>query len=128
MTTSQLKVIECLLVGRSITGAADEAGVSRSTIYRWFRDDSEFMAAYNMERRLQYETTSRRLVALSEGAVTCIEQAIQSGDIRTALSLLRGIGSLNGSVPSFGDESARRLEIAARQEEAQIELEELLTI
>jgi AcrR family transcriptional regulator len=46
----QTRALGALLGGATITAAAEAAGVERTTIYRWLRDDVAFQGAYNRLR------------------------------------------------------------------------------
>ena len=47
----QAKVVAALAQGRTVSAAARDVGVHRSTIHQWLRDHPEFKAAVNSARR-----------------------------------------------------------------------------
>jgi hypothetical protein len=47
LSITQCRALENLMNGQTISDAARAAGVGRTTIHRWMRDDAEFQAAYN---------------------------------------------------------------------------------
>jgi len=51
LSKSQISVLEALLTGSTVTHAASEAGVARTTVHRWLRNDWVFKAELNRERR-----------------------------------------------------------------------------
>ncbi len=46
LSTPQLQALEWLANGGSITDAAQFAGVTRSTLHRWLKEDPDFLTAY----------------------------------------------------------------------------------
>src|SRR5262245_45523135 len=88
----QVLVLEQLLAGASITRAAQAAGVDRTSVHRWLREDWSFQAAYNAARRDLMREIETRLVRLAEGAVQAVERAVRQGDVRAALAVLKGLG------------------------------------
>ena len=51
LSPKQIEVIEALASGASISEAAKRAGVDRSTVYLWRRDDSDFEPQLTLTRR-----------------------------------------------------------------------------
>ena len=85
-----------LLSGLSVTDAAKVAGVSRGTVHRWLKEDFAFQAALNQGQHELRNALQTRLSNLAEKAVSCVEKAIEEGDSKTAMALLRGLGLLKG--------------------------------
>jgi len=108
-TPQQEHALECLISGQPITRAAQEAGVDRTTVWRWLKDDPAFQAAYNRARLELQAAVQARLLGLTEHAVTCVEQAIKLGDARTALAILRGVGLLDGEPARVGPDDPERV-------------------
>ena len=118
LNPKQVVALESLLRGSTATEAARTAGVDRRTLFRWLRSDTEFQAAMNRGRREAREAAMLRLEWLAESAVTALEQALGGGDTRSAITLLRGLGLLDGSW-GVGSEDAAVLAIQARAAENQ---------
>ncbi len=72
LTIRQKKAIAALTTTADVTGAAEAAGISRDTIYRWLKIP-EFQAALD-------EATSKALVELSRQLVTLGAAAVQTID------------------------------------------------
>ena len=72
-----------------------------------------------------------RLLVASTKAVDNVSQAIENGDVRTSLALLKGLGSLSGKEAVVGGVDPERMreeaEIAERQREAAYERRRLLS-
>lgn len=87
---TQLTALQALLAGKSVTDAAQAAGVDRSRVSYWKNHDPEFTAAFNTAKRDQYERGCRRLQGLLDGAIDNIERAIlEEGDVSASFRLLK---------------------------------------
>lgn len=106
---SQWQALRARLSGHTITEAAERAGVHRSTVHRWHRDDPAFRAAYNRLRRAQRQRFRQRLMEIAEEAVAVVGRAVAAGDIERSFRLLEGLGILNGRAPELGPTSAAEL-------------------
>jgi hypothetical protein len=99
----QRTAIEWLTAGETAVAAADAAGVSRSTVHRWLRGDPAFQAAYNVWQADLVDTARARLLALADRAVSTVGRALDRGDARTALTILRQQGLLGPAKPGPTD-------------------------
>jgi hypothetical protein len=99
ISPQQQVAIEQLVAGKSLVASATSAGVSRLTLYRWLKSDPVFTAAYNAWQREMLETAKARLVALTDGAVTAVGEAMVKGDAKTAMTLLKSLGLLQPVKP-----------------------------
>lgn len=104
LSRSQLTAIEALAAGKSMNDAATAAGVDRSTLYRWRRHDDEFRAALASMRNDFREELSTRLLTLATKACAVVEDALDAGDAKTAIAILRGCGALPGVAPQEPDD------------------------
>ena len=109
LSPSQIRALEALLAGDTVTATAKHAGVSRETVHRWWREDFEFQAAYNRARRELLETMQCRLLALADQATETVTKAIKQGDTKAALTLLKGLGLLPGTPARIGTDDAHVL-------------------
>jgi hypothetical protein len=101
----QLKARDALLIGRTITQAASEAGVHRSTVHRML-DDAEFVSSLNTRRSELRSAADSRLEHLQAKALDALEAALDDGDARIALALLKGVGLLDGEKTYIGATTA----------------------
>ena len=108
LSRSQETAMQALLSGEQITAAAKTAKVNRSTLHRWLKEP-EFLAALNTCRSELREAQHDRLASLASSAIEVIEQALEEGDARTALAVLRGVGLLDGQTPHTGPTNADRI-------------------
>jgi len=114
LTPKQVLAAGALTAGQTITDAAQAAGVDRSTVHRWLREDFHFQAALNAARRDLLSEIENRLLRLAHDAANAVGQAIEAGDVSAAIAVLRGIGALSGKRPAIGLENPEEL----RQEDA----------
>jgi hypothetical protein len=94
---AQNKALELLIAGKTIAEAARAICSSRTTIYRWLKNDPEFREAYE-EWQAHIQATSRaRLLTLTDKAAAAVERSLEMGDARTAMQLLKGLGVLGSN-------------------------------
>ena len=91
--------------GNSITRAAEIAQVDRSTVHRWLRRDCKFQAVLNRERREFIDAVEARLLRIARNASEAVSQAIEGGDTRTALIVLKSLGLLVKNAIVTGNEN-----------------------
>jgi len=115
LSPKQEKALQSLLLGDSATDAAAAVGVHRTTLHRW-QQDPTFQAAMNRERLDLRSSANARLQNMQEKAIEVVDKALDGGDVRSALSVLRGLGFLAGDVPKVGLTDPTRLR---NQQEAQ---------
>lgn len=124
LSQKQELAIEFLIAGASITQAAEEVGIARSTIHRWLKDDFDFQARLNGLRRRLRNTIETRLVSLLDRAVDTVASSIDDGDARTALAILKGTGMLPGELPVLKSDDATILrqqsDVEAQEESAEL--------
>jgi len=104
MRGEQEAALAALLGGQTITAAAAVAGVARSTVHRWLREDDSFAAAYNARRAELRDAAHARLLGLTDKALLALERALDEGDVRAAALVLRGLGLLSGEPLPIGSD------------------------
>ncbi len=130
LSASQLKALGALLSGEAITRAAEAAGVDRSTVHRWLREDWSFQAALNRGRRELRDAVLSCLLRSAEQAAGVVARAVDEGDLKVALAVLKGLGLLSGGIVEIETDDPGALrdhaELAAREEERERELRRML--
>ena len=81
ITPRQRKAIESLLTRGDVKSAAQAAGVTRKTIYRWFKQD-HFKRALAEAEAEAVASLSRALVRLGDRATQTLEGAMADGEAR----------------------------------------------
>lgn len=76
ITPEQLKGLTALFEHGDKSKAARAAGVSRTTLYRWLREDPVFQEAYSEATRAALKEFSATLVRLAGKAAKALEDAL----------------------------------------------------
>jgi hypothetical protein len=123
LAPNQLRALSALATGSTVTAAAEHAGVDRTTLHRWIREDSGFQAAWNRLRGEIRRELTARLDLLGDAALGAVQTAILGGDTHVALTVLKGLGLLSGKPSSIGPEDAEEVaeEAELARDEAQAE-------
>jgi len=119
----QRAALELLAMGKSVTDVAKEVGLSRTTVYRWLKDDPAFRAAHNQWQDEIEQTGRSRLLTLTGKAAAAIDRALEKGDPKTALQLLKGLGMLKTPTPQLLEEEELRKRMELDRRERQLKLE-----
>jgi hypothetical protein len=90
LTPQQERAVGLLLGGATVTAVAAGVGVSRETVHRWLRRDWPFVAAMNQGRRELHEAASARLAGVCGRAVENLARAVEEGDLKASLFVLKG--------------------------------------
>jgi hypothetical protein len=127
LSVPQCRALETLMSGQTVWDAAEAAGVGRTTFYRWMNEDAGFRAAYNAWRRDMAEATHGSILALTEPAVRAVAAALEKGDVKTAMVLLKSLGLLKPQEAGSTDvESVKKeQEIARKKEETKLFWEDM---
>src|SRR5665213_88616 len=112
LSAAQTRAMQALLAGKSFTEAAQEAGVARSTLYRWQTCDARFIAAFNAWQRQALSSARSRLLALSDKAVSAVGAYLFAGDYRAPFTLLQRLGALEPVQPGSDDPEVIEKELA----------------
>ena len=118
LSAKQLKTLDALLSGRTVTEAAHGGRVHRATVHRWLRDPT-FLAELNSRREELRDAADARLEQLQSTALAAVEAAVDAGDARIALSVLRGMGSLSGKRAAIGPTDPDRVAKDRERQQAQ---------
>ena len=126
LSRKQLVAIEALAQGLTVVEAAKRAKVGRETVHRWVREDFDFLAALNQTRLDQRRSVEDRLRSTSIKAADNVARAVDEGDLRASLAVLKGTGALAGKTPGVRSENPRRLAVDAHREHDDLEMDTLL--
>lgn len=115
------RAILLLLEGSTVSKTAEAVGVDRSTLHRWLREP-RFVAERNRLAKEAREACQERLRYLAGTAVEVVAQAVEAGNLKAALNLIKIVGLGNIDKP---DETTDEKKIICRQVE-QYAMENLL--
>ena len=88
------QALAALLSGKNVRAAASEAGVDRTTIYRWQTRDLDFIAALNAWRQQSQESARNIMQLAAEHAAQTLLEAVRNGNVAVALAGGQGMGVL----------------------------------
>ena len=94
LSDPQLAVLRYVAQGQTLTEAAQNASVGRSTIYRWLADHPRFSEAHQCVQRQIRDYVQADLQALMVEAMQNVRSAILRGDARISIMLLKQLGML----------------------------------
>jgi AcrR family transcriptional regulator len=109
----KLQLVQALASGLSVTEAAERAGISPRTAYRYLRDEAVVQALQSIEREL-LQVLARRLAALAVRATEALERALQDDGVPWSVRVRAADALLD---------HAEKLAYLARLEERLSELE-----
>lgn len=102
LTIEQLNAIDLLVTGKSDQEVADKVGVNRVTVTSWRLYDPYFQAELNRRRKEIWGASVDRMRALLPKAFDVLEQAINNGDVKAALELIKMAGLDMGKDSDLG--------------------------
>lgn len=89
LTPQQETAAELLATGQTVTDTAAAVGVARQTVSAWLNQDFAFQATLNRRQRELWAGLSARLRALVPKALEAVTAALDDGDVRAALAVLK---------------------------------------
>jgi len=92
LTIEQLNAVELLVMGKTDKEVAEAVGVNRVTVTKWRLYDPYFQAELNRRRKEIWGVVVDRFRSLLLKALNTVEKAIEEGDARTAIEILRMAG------------------------------------
>jgi len=111
LSATQIQAIRHLISGESISSTAGSLGVNRATIHRWLKDDLAFRASLNRAKTELSESIDARLHQISSRALDTVQEALEDGDRKVAIAVLKGCGFLDGRRSDIGSTSEAILEV-----------------
>jgi len=100
LAPQQAEVITALVRGATVTDAAKQANIDRTTFYLWLKSDATFQAELNRAKREQMDAMRAQLRGLADAAVSTLRETLTGTEIpagvrlKAALAVLQGIGTL----------------------------------
>jgi hypothetical protein len=107
----QQKALSFLVEGKSLVETSRICRISRQTLYLWMKEDAAFVAAYNRWCEQMHQSARSRLLGMADKATVAVERALENGDARAALQLLRGLGVLKEQKAGSGDAGEMKREM-----------------
>src|SRR5215510_4239607 len=123
LTTEQENAIDALMTGKSDREVAEAVGVTRWSVQQWRTGHPVFMATLQQRRAELWGTTGERLRALMVRAVENVQIAVEGGDLKASIELLKITGMHGGVVNALSETDPEK--IIRKQAEAQVHREGL---
>jgi hypothetical protein len=117
LSPAQAQVVTALAQGRSVTAAALEAGIHRSTIHHWLRHEPAFMTAVQQARSEYAATLSDGMRDLAARALETLHNLLDDPETPPAIRLKAALAVLQRPhFPKEGWHLPERVESPRQQE------------
>ena len=117
LPVKQQAAMEQIRTGATFVKAAEAAGVTRLTVFRWIRNDPLFRAAYNAWQQEMCESAQARLIGLANRAVDVVQEALGRGDQKTATAVLRTLRIMRRARRQAIDPQVLQLQMELRRKQ-----------
>jgi hypothetical protein len=92
LTVEQQNAIDGLILGQSDRDAAEAIGVTRETVWHWRHEHPVFMAELQRRRAEVWRAPQEQLRSLLGKAVANLAAAVESGDLKASIEVLKAVG------------------------------------
>ena len=120
LTIEQEKAAGLLAEGKPVAEVAEQIATDAATVASW-QDNPHFVAEVNRQRQAAWKSAQDRLRALVPNALQTLEEAVERGDVRASVEVLKAAG-VYGKVSAPSGEVDAEL-VMVRQSEAWAEAE-----
>jgi hypothetical protein len=122
LSIEQENAIDLLIAGNTDQQVADAVGKDRTTVWGWRHEHPLFMATLARRRAEVWRAPQEKLRALLVKAVENLAAAVDAGDWKASIEVLKAVGMYgNGTMNAIGEQDPERLLQA--QAEAQLDHE-----
>ena len=97
LSQPQLRALNALVTGSSVTDAAIASGVHRCTVHTWCRGHKLFRAALDDSKRIQAEIVMDHYRGLVDDAVAALREIVTDLDCAPGIRLKAALAILNGA-------------------------------
>ena len=92
LSIEQQNAIDLLILGKSDKEVAEAVSVNRSTIWEWRTAHPLFMATLERQRAEVWRRPQERLKSLLSKAVENLAAAVEEGDLKASIEVLKAVG------------------------------------
>jgi len=117
LTIEQQNAIEGLILGQSDRDVAAAVGVSRETVWHWRHEHPVFMATLERRRAEVWRVPQEQLRSLLGKAVANVAAAIEGGDLKASIEVLKAVGMYGNATMNAIHEQDPALLIAQAAEQ-----------
>jgi hypothetical protein len=122
LSPEQENAIDLLILGKPDREVAELAGVTRETVWHWRHEHSVFMATLERRRAEVWRQPQERLRSLLSKAVENLAAAVEEGDRKASIEVLKAVGLYgDGTMNAIHEQDPEKL--IRRQAEAQVDRE-----
>ncbi len=122
LSVEQLNAIDVLVLGKTDQETADAVGVARETVTRWRNDNIHFAAELNRQQKSIWTASHDRLRSLAGKAVDTLEAAMDAGDTRAAVEVMKAVGLYGQVQPPSGPVDVEVVMLEKAKEWATLEI------
>jgi hypothetical protein len=108
LTVEQQHAIDLLILGHTDAEVAEAVGVARTTISEWRVRHPLFGATLEQRRAEIWRAPQEKLRSLASTAVDTLAGAVQAGDLKASIELLKCIGMYGGLVNAIGEQDPHK--------------------
>ena len=100
LSQSQITAIAAITAGSTLTDAASRAGIDRSTIYLWLKQDADFVAELNRAKLEQLQVVKDELRALAVESTRTLRELLTASEtppairLRAAVAVIQAVGGM----------------------------------
>jgi hypothetical protein len=110
LSPAQETALTLYLAGQSDTDVAQAVGVTRQTCWEWRRQHPVFMAELERRRAEVWRQPQERLRSHLSKAVENLGQAVESGDLKVSIELLKAVGMYgDGTMNAIGEQDPDKM-------------------
>ena len=99
LTEQQTQAATLLAEGKPLAEVAEAIGTDAPTVGEWQASNPAFIAEVNRRRQEAWRQAQDRLRALVPKALDTLAQAVEAGDLKASVEVLKAVG-VYGKVPS----------------------------
>jgi hypothetical protein len=110
LSIAQENAIDLLILGKSDREVADTVGVNRTTIWEWRTAHPLVMATLERRRAEVWRQPQERLRSLLAKAVENLAAAVEGGDLKASIEVLKAVGMYgNGTMHAIHEQDPEPL-------------------
>jgi hypothetical protein len=102
LSIEQQNAIDLLIQDKPDHEVAAAVGVVRETVTRWRHENPYFVAELNRQRKALWGAAHERLRGLVHKAVDIVEKALEDGDLKAAVEVLKAVKLYGTVAPPSG--------------------------
>jgi len=119
---AQENAIDLLITGATDGDVAAVVGVDRVTVWQWRHEHPVFMATLQRRRAEVWRQPQERLRSLLSKAVENLAAAVEEGDVKVSLEILKAVGMYgNGTMNAIHEQDPEK--VIRQQAEAHVDRE-----